>query len=323
MIRHILDRRDGGGASVVNADRRKIALVVQGGCMRGVFTAGALCALEELGVRQAFDAIYASSGGAVNAAYFLADQIALGTSIYTSDINNRTFIDFRRIFAGSAADIDYCFDEVVGRRKRLDLEAVLGSPIRLTSYVTSPHRARAERLVQHEIDRAPDLLALLKASAAMPLVYRRPVLFRGERYLDGGLLAPVPLLDAIGDGSTDILVLLSRPLATSWSPPPGWLRWLIVRSIGWTKAPALAKAWRAAERDLARALDLLRHAGSGARVHLACVAPPPEFPVSRWTTDRGLLVGAARTGALAVLRLFGVEPQAAKLELLPSENHAA
>ena len=35
--------------------RRKLGLVVQGGSMRGVFTAGALCGLEALGLRDAFE----------------------------------------------------------------------------------------------------------------------------------------------------------------------------------------------------------------------------------------------------------------------------
>lgn len=293
--------------------------------MRGVFTAGALCALEELGVRSAFDVIYGSSGGAVNAAYFLADQIELGTSIYTSDINNRTFIDFRRIFAGTAADIDFCFDEVVGRRKRLDFDAVLQSPARLAVYVTSHDPIRAERFVQHEIDSAAELLTLLKASAAMPLVYRRPVIFRGRRYLDGGLMAPVPLFEAIADGCTDILVLLSRPLTSPWKKPPDWLRRLILRSIDRDTARALAQAWGAADERLSQGLAILRSSvgsnGNGG-LHWAVAAPPHDFRVNRWTTDRHLLAAAARAGAIAVFELFGVPPNSMPLHSLVRDEHA-
>ena len=67
----------------------------------------------------------------------------------------------------------------------------------------------------------------------MPLVYRRPIHYRGRRYVDGATFAPVPLLDAIADGCTDILVLLSRPLAEAATPPGAWLTPLALRSINW------------------------------------------------------------------------------------------
>ena len=61
--------------------------------MRGVVSAGMVSALEELGLTHAFDAVYGSSAGAINAAYFLAGQARLGTTIYYEDINNARFID--------------------------------------------------------------------------------------------------------------------------------------------------------------------------------------------------------------------------------------
>ena len=47
--------------------------------------------------RDAFDAVYGSSAGAINATYFLSGQRD-GVSIYTSEIANERFIDLRRLF---------------------------------------------------------------------------------------------------------------------------------------------------------------------------------------------------------------------------------
>src|SRR5499427_10902305 len=73
-------------------DGRKVALIVEGGAMRGVISCAALMALEELGLTEAFDEIYGASAGAVNAAYFLAGQAAYATTIYYQRINNSRFI---------------------------------------------------------------------------------------------------------------------------------------------------------------------------------------------------------------------------------------
>jgi hypothetical protein len=71
---------DGVGADVQisgsrpghRTDPYKLGLVVQGGGMRGVVSAGALTILHFLGLRRVFDATYGSSAGAMNLTYFLA-----------------------------------------------------------------------------------------------------------------------------------------------------------------------------------------------------------------------------------------------------------
>src|ERR1044071_2792696 len=63
-------------------DGRFLALVVEGGGMRGVVSAGMVAALEELGFRDCFDAVYGSSAGAISGAYFIAKQARYGTTIF-------------------------------------------------------------------------------------------------------------------------------------------------------------------------------------------------------------------------------------------------
>ena len=105
--------------------------------MRGVISAGMVSALEALGLTHAFDEIYGSSAGAINAAYFLAGQARLGQTVYYEDINNRHFIDLRRSLLGRPiVDLGFLLDEVAMRRKRLDTDAVLGAGSPLTVLAT-------------------------------------------------------------------------------------------------------------------------------------------------------------------------------------------
>jgi len=55
-------------------DTAKLALVVEGGGMRGAVSGGGLQALHDLGLRDVFDCVYGSSAGAINATYFLSGQ---------------------------------------------------------------------------------------------------------------------------------------------------------------------------------------------------------------------------------------------------------
>jgi predicted patatin/cPLA2 family phospholipase len=106
-------------------DDHHVALVVEGGCMRGVISAGAVTALEHLGLAQCFDAVYGVSAGAFDAAYMLAGQAAMGTSIYFEDLPAARFLSARRMLAARPAiALDEVIDEIIARRKPLDVAAV-------------------------------------------------------------------------------------------------------------------------------------------------------------------------------------------------------
>ncbi len=101
---------------------RKLGLIIEGGGMRGVLSAGSLLAIDLMGFRDVFDQVYATSAGGVNAAYFLSGQGKLGISVYFEDINNSKFINLCRIF--KIVDIDYAYDDVVTKIKPLDQSAI-------------------------------------------------------------------------------------------------------------------------------------------------------------------------------------------------------
>src|SRR5207249_2082981 len=113
---------------------RKLALIIEGGGMRGVVSAGSLLALDLLGFREVFDEIYATSAGAVNAAYFLSGQGKLGMTIYFDDIANRRFINPWRLL--KIVDVDYAYDRVISLHKPLDDVAIRASRVRFLLSVT-------------------------------------------------------------------------------------------------------------------------------------------------------------------------------------------
>src|SRR5437764_7221010 len=109
-------------------DGRKVALIVEGGAMRGVISCAALMGLEDLGMTPVFDEVYGASAGAVNAAYFLAGQAAYATTIYYQKINNTRFI--RRLWHRKVLDIDDLFDSIISGERPLRVERVLSSQSR-------------------------------------------------------------------------------------------------------------------------------------------------------------------------------------------------
>src|SRR5438477_12775484 len=145
-------------------DGRKIALIVEGGAMRGVISCAALMGLEDLGMTPVFDEVYGASAGAVNAAYFLAGQAAYATTIYYQKINNTRFI--RRLWHRQIVDIDVLFDSIVAHEYPLHVARVLASRSQFFIAIADAHTGEA--FLGHAQASEVPLLTLLKASSAMP-----------------------------------------------------------------------------------------------------------------------------------------------------------
>jgi len=270
--------------------------------MRGVISAGMVWALEDLGFVDAFDAVYGSSAGAINAAYFLGGRAGLGTTIYYEDINSAQFIDLARPLRGRPiVDLGFLLDEVAVRRKVLPVDRVLASASPLTVVATDVDAGEARAL--RSFASATDLVAALRASATMPVVAGGPHLYLGRRYLDASLSEPIPVPTAERDGHTHVLALLTR--SGDMRPHPSALDRYYVAPRLRRVSPALAHQY------LTRALsyaELVRHIdrGTGPLGLAGVTAIRAEgCRISRLERRRSVLEDGARRGYEAVVETFG------------------
>jgi len=298
-------RRERLAGAASDANRRS-AVVLQGGAMRGVISAGAMVPMEALGFTEGFDAVYGSSAGALNGAYLLANQAAFGASVYYRDVANRRFINFLR--PRKVLDMDFVFDEVVGSRSRLDVARIRSNRTPLHVVVTDARTG--EEAVHSSHDPGIDVLTALKASAAVPILYDRTVALNGSHYVDGSLVNPLPVERAIRDGCTDILVVLTLPRSYR-ARPPGVLERRIVRRRLDPVSPALVAAWHRRHEVTNRALHLIEgrtvREGTGP-VNIVAVFPHPFRTVSAFTIDARRLKRAALDAAWRTMRLFSDAP---------------
>jgi predicted patatin/cPLA2 family phospholipase len=297
-------RRRFGKDSSNAGDGRKLGLIVEGGAMRGIFSCGGGIALELLGLSRAFDEVYACSSGAINAAYFVAGQAAYSVSIYYDEVNNRKFINPLRL--NNILDMDFLFNEVIKRRKPLDVARVLSSPSKLRISITDANTG-AGFLIDAQDSRYA-LLDSLRASATHPLLSERTRRLGDRECFDGGFANPLPVKDAIDNGCTDLLVLSTRP-SDYIDPRPGFvLRMLFT----WLCARGNAALLEAAEdihvrENRSRDLALGRRAGPPG-VNILTICPGAATRLSRTMKNRELLKAAAAEGARQVFRAFDADP---------------
>lgn len=270
--------------------------------MRGVVSAGMVSALEALGLTLVFDAVYGSSAGALNGAYFLAGQARMGTSIYYEDINNRSFIDFARPLRGRPiVDLDYLIDDVASKRKPLDCDVLMSRRAPLTVLATDV--ATAGRVALRDFPDRATLLASLRAGATMPVVAGAPVEVSGRLLLDASLAEPIPVPVAEAEGATHILVLLTRP---SSAPPrlSALDTWFVLPRLR-KLSPELAARYRDRAAPYAVLLDRIEN-GTGPAGRARVLAVRPSGPeVSKLERDAERLRAAAARGYQALIDAVG------------------
>jgi predicted acylesterase/phospholipase RssA len=277
-------------------DGMKLGLVVEGGAMRGVVSGGALLALEELGLTDAFDVGYGASAGAINLAYFVLGRARSASRIYFDHAASPKFVNPLRV--GKILDLDFLFDEVITQRFPIRQADLRAASTRLFVSVTEARTGRNELLSLD--DEGIDPIAALKASAAAPFYYGRSVRVGGGDYVDGMASNALPVVEAMRDGCTHVLLLLSaRPGEGSGrAVPPGQ------HDIAWPErllllrhATGFRRAYLVRRRRLRRALSAAHLDGRVHAIHptAACLVP------SRTCRDTSVLEAAAEASRLRTL----------------------
>ncbi|MCB1937044.1 MAG: patatin family protein [Nitrosomonas sp.] len=299
LLKNRLDKHK----KLFNEKPRKLALVVEGGGMRGVLSAGSLLAVDLLGFRNCFDEIYATSAGAVNAAYFVSGQGELGITVYFDYINNSKFFNPFRLT--KILDVEYVYDYIVPHVKTLNEAAIRKSNTHLYLSVTDVETGR-NRLIDTKT--WPDPVSkILKASSALPILYNRTVELDGRKYIDGGASDVLPVRQAIDRGCTDILILLTKD-KEHISDPPSQIEKLIYYLSMTRKYPHLMDSYESLHglNNENRKLAIGEKTIDGVNIATICPAKS-ELIVSKITMNRAKLIEGAYTLAAKTFNFFSAD----------------
>lgn len=284
----------------------RLALVIEGGGMRGAVSGGMVLGLDDLGLTDEFDAAYGSSAGALNAMWFVAGRAQEGAPTWTDAAFADSLVRRRRAVARRpVVDVTGLIEERYEQRSPGIFAATLESTTELHPIATDVSDGSAVDLHGLITDERTLRLAL-RASASLPLLAGPPVELAGRRFLDAGLSAAIPIRAAIADGATHVLVLRSRregEVAQAPSPRAEAITTRLLRRI----APAVATAFSTRPEREARDEELLaRHAADPQLTpHILSLRPPASSPVpSRLERDLSLVQVALDGGREAAHALL-------------------
>lgn len=183
------------------------AMILEGGAMRGVFTAGALDFLQEKEFM--ICKVIGVSAGASNGLNFVSGQKGrmLECTVREGE-DDEKLIELKKVVKNkSLFDMDLLFDRDPKENHPFDFETFFSSPMELEIVVTNCLTGEAEYLTEKED--AERLMRMGRASSSLPLAAPM-VMLNGTPYLDGGISDSIPLLHSMQEGTRKNVLILTR-----------------------------------------------------------------------------------------------------------------
>lgn len=185
----------------------KTGLVLEGGAMRGMFTAGVTDVMLENHIE--FDGMVGVSAGACFGCNFKSRQIGRSIRYNMRFCRDPRFCSFRSLLkTGDLFGADFCYDEIPRRLDLFDYDAFAANPMEFHVVCTDVETGKAVYYQLHSAEN--EEMRLVRASASMPLV-SRIVEARGKKLLDGGIADSIPLKYFEDQGYGHNVVVLTQP----------------------------------------------------------------------------------------------------------------
>ena len=183
----------------------RAGLVLEGGAMKGVYTAGVLDFFLDAGID--FEKCYGVSAGACCMCSYLSKQRGRALATMTDYLKDKDYWGLASLLrTGDLFNVRMCYHDIPEKLNPFDYEAFDKNPSRGYAVVTNIETGFAEYIPLQEMHR--DIEAV-RASASMPFVSRN-VEIGGKMYLDGGLADSIPILHAVTDGCRKNVVVMTK-----------------------------------------------------------------------------------------------------------------
>lgn len=264
----------------------KYGLVLEGGAMRGLFTAGVLDVLMENGIE--FNGAVGVSAGAAFGCNYKSRQNGRAIRYNLRFCRDKRYCSMHSLLTtGDIYNAEFCYHTIPDKLDIFDAKSFEDNPMKFYTVSTDINTGKP---VFKEFSKVNyDELEWLRASGSLPLA-ARIVRIGGRELLDGGISDSIPLKFMVKQGYEKNIVILTQP-RDYVKKPSGSLK--LVKCL-YRKYPKLIKACAERHKMYNSELRYIRSAENEGKAFV--IAPPEKLPVSRIEHDSDRLLEAYRIG---------------------------
>lgn len=180
-------------------------LVLEGGGMKGAYTAGVLDFFMENELY--FSNCYGVSAGAVHLCSYISKQPKRAYRVSLDYLDNKDYCSVKSLITtGDLFNAKFCYDDIPNRLDLYDYKTAAKYEGNAYAVVTNVRTGKPEYMPLREMHK--DIL-VVRASASLPLVSRN-VKIGNQYYLDGGFADGIPIKHSIAEGNKKNVVILTK-----------------------------------------------------------------------------------------------------------------
>lgn len=183
-----------------------MALVLEGGGLRGVFTCGVLDCFMDKGIR--FPFTVGVSAGACNGLSYMSGQRGRARASNIDLMDKYHYVGFRYLLTQRCImDFKLLFEDFPEKIIPYDYDAYFSNPDRYVMVTTNCLTGKAEYF--EEKKSSARVMDIVRASSSLPFV--SPIAYvDGVPMLDGGIVDSIPVQYAMDQGYDKLVVVLTR-----------------------------------------------------------------------------------------------------------------
>lgn len=185
----------------------KIGLVLEGGGMRGLYTAGVIDVMLDHGFEP--DVVCGTSAGVTFGVNLLSKQRGRVLRYNKRFVGDRRYISLHSwLTTGNMINKDFAYGLLPRELDPFDEDTFEQSKAEFYATITNMRTGQAEYVRITDTWKQMDVI---RASASLPIICQ-PVEWQGEKYLDGGLADNIPLDKCLELGCDKVVIVLTRPM---------------------------------------------------------------------------------------------------------------
>lgn len=185
----------------------KVGLVLEGGAMRGMFTAGVLDVFMENNIK--VTDIVGVSAGTLFGINYVSKQPKRALRYNLRYINDNRYMSIKSLMrTGNLINKDFTYYKLPFQLDVFDNKTFKQSDINFFATVTNIETGEAEYI---KIEDAFKQMETLRATSALPFI-SEIIEINGKKYLDGGIANSIPVDYFEKQNYDKIIVILTRPI---------------------------------------------------------------------------------------------------------------
>lgn len=253
--------------------KEKTGLVLEGGGMRGIYTAGVLDVFMENGIT--FDGVIGVSAGAIHGCSYVSGQRGRSIRYYKKYYRDKRFMSYWNFFrTGDIVDEKFCYHDLPEVLDPYDYDAFNASETEFYVTCTNVETGKPEYL---KVTDMKDQVDLMRASASLPYV-SRIVEAGGMKLLDGGCSDSIPVRAFMNLGFKRCVVVLTRQQGYVKKPERSGLAKLFYR-----RYPEFVKSIENRPRTYNRTIRDIERLEKKGKIFV--IRPSKELKIGRMSHD--------------------------------------